>query len=32
MPGVWPRVLDIVETFCAAGVLRDETRTAIPGD
>jgi hypothetical protein len=22
LPGVWPHVLDIVDSFCAAGVLR----------
>jgi hypothetical protein len=22
MPDVWPHVLDVIETFCAAGVIR----------
>jgi len=28
MPAVWPRVLEIIETFCAAGVLRTDTPAA----
>lgn len=30
MPEVWPRVLEIIEQFCAAGVLRTGTPAASP--
>jgi putative hydrolase of HD superfamily len=30
MPEVWPRVLEIVEAFCASGVLRGETPAPSP--
>ncbi|OFW03440.1 MAG: phosphohydrolase [Acidobacteria bacterium RIFCSPLOWO2_02_FULL_68_18] len=32
LPDVWPRVVDIIETFWAAGVLRDDTPAVGPGN